>query len=100
MIQAPTLPRNETGIEAVTGILKQRFGEKLQTGQAIREQHGHLLNDPGCITGLSDRCWHSCDSSVFGDEGLQVQSALSDDSQTLFQFMLIFASCSRCDLLQ
>ncbi|MEX0283725.1 MAG: FAD-binding oxidoreductase [Paracoccaceae bacterium] len=41
MIQAQTLPRNETGIEAAIGILKQRFGEKLQTGQSIREQHGH-----------------------------------------------------------
>ncbi len=41
MIQAPTLPRNETGIEAALGILKQRFGEKFQTGQSIREQHGH-----------------------------------------------------------
>lgn len=36
-----TLPRNEDGIAAVTGILKQRFGERFQTGQAIREQHGH-----------------------------------------------------------
>ncbi|MEM8577146.1 MAG: FAD-linked oxidase C-terminal domain-containing protein [Pseudomonadota bacterium] len=35
------LPRNETGIAAVLGILKQRFGERLQTGQAIRDQHGH-----------------------------------------------------------
>ncbi|WP_298839402.1 FAD-linked oxidase C-terminal domain-containing protein [uncultured Roseobacter sp.] len=36
-----SLPRNETGIETVTGILKQSFGERLQTGQSIREQHGH-----------------------------------------------------------
>lgn len=35
------LPRNEDGIGAVTGILKQRLGERLQTGQAIRDQHGH-----------------------------------------------------------
>ena len=41
MAQAIDLPRNETGIETVLGILKQRFGEKFQTGQAIREQHGH-----------------------------------------------------------
>lgn len=33
--------RNEEGIAAVVGILKQRFGERLQTGQAMREQHGH-----------------------------------------------------------
>ncbi|MBN9044745.1 MAG: FAD-binding protein [Rhizobiales bacterium] len=35
------LERNERGIAAVTGILKQRFGERAQTGQAMREQHGH-----------------------------------------------------------
>ncbi|THF59613.1 FAD-binding oxidoreductase [Ollibium composti] len=33
--------RNEEGIAAVLGILKQRFGERFQTGQAIREQHAH-----------------------------------------------------------
>lgn len=33
--------RNEPGIAVVLGILKQRFGERFQTGQAIREQHGH-----------------------------------------------------------
>ena len=33
--------RNESGIAAALGILKQRFGERFQTGQAIREQHGH-----------------------------------------------------------
>jgi D-lactate dehydrogenase (cytochrome) len=33
--------RNESGIAAALGILKQRFGERLQTGQAIRAQHGH-----------------------------------------------------------
>jgi len=36
--------RNEAGIAAVLGILKQRFGERLQTGQAIREQHGHTTS--------------------------------------------------------
>ncbi|HWT62572.1 MAG TPA: FAD-linked oxidase C-terminal domain-containing protein [Ochrobactrum sp.] len=35
------LPRNEEGIAAAVAILKQRFGERAQTGQAIREQHGH-----------------------------------------------------------
>lgn len=33
--------RNEEGIAAVLGILKQQLGERLQTGQAIREQHAH-----------------------------------------------------------
>ena len=33
--------RNEAGIAAALGILKQRFGERFQTGQAIRSQHGH-----------------------------------------------------------
>lgn len=41
MVQATALPRNEAGIEAAIGILKQRFGGRLQTGEAIREQHGH-----------------------------------------------------------
>lgn len=35
------LLRNEEGIAAAVAILKQRFGERAQTGQAIREQHGH-----------------------------------------------------------
>jgi len=41
MVQATALPRNETGIETVVGILKQRLGDRCQTGAAIREQHGH-----------------------------------------------------------
>ena len=41
MVHHATLPRNETGIETVLGVLKQRFGERFQTGQAMREQHGH-----------------------------------------------------------
>ena len=41
MGQATDLPRNEAGIAAALGILKQRFGEKFQTGQSVREQHGH-----------------------------------------------------------
>ncbi|MGE0502966.1 MAG: FAD-binding oxidoreductase [Rhizobiaceae bacterium] len=36
-----TVPRNEQGIAAVLGILKQRFGERFQTNQSVREQHGH-----------------------------------------------------------
>lgn len=33
--------RNEAGISAVLGILKQSFGERFQTGQSFREQHAH-----------------------------------------------------------
>jgi D-lactate dehydrogenase (cytochrome) len=36
-----SVERNEEGILAVLGILKQRFGERFQTGQAIRAQHAH-----------------------------------------------------------
>ncbi|KXF91990.1 FAD-binding oxidoreductase [Phaeobacter inhibens] len=50
MVQATALPRNEAGINAAIDVLKQRFGERLQTGQAIREQHGHtttwITNQP------------------------------------------------------
>ena len=38
-LQAVT--RNEAGIAAVQKILAQRFGERFQTGQAIRIQHSH-----------------------------------------------------------
>ena len=34
-------PRNEEGIAAAVGILKQRFGDRLSTGQSLREQHAH-----------------------------------------------------------
>jgi D-lactate dehydrogenase (cytochrome) len=33
--------RNEDGIAAVIAALKERFGERLQTGHSHREQHGH-----------------------------------------------------------
>ncbi|AUQ65487.1 FAD-binding oxidoreductase [Phaeobacter inhibens] len=50
MVQATALPRNEAGINAAIDVLKQRFGEQLQAGQAIREQHGHtttwITNQP------------------------------------------------------
>lgn len=36
-----TLPRNDSGISTVIDVLKQRFGEKLQTSQSLREQHSH-----------------------------------------------------------
>lgn len=35
------LQRNESGIEAALGILKQRFGEQFQSGHSLREQHAH-----------------------------------------------------------
>ncbi len=41
MVQAVALPRNEDGISTVLGVLKQQFGDRFQTGQAIRDQHGH-----------------------------------------------------------
>lgn len=41
MGQAASLPRNEDGITTALGVLKQRFGERFQTGAAIRAQHGH-----------------------------------------------------------
>ena len=37
----PVLSRNEEGIATALGILKQRFGERLQTGRSVRDQHGH-----------------------------------------------------------
>ncbi|PJI42907.1 MAG: FAD-binding oxidoreductase [Rhizobium sp.] len=36
--------RNEEGITAVLGILKQGFGERFQTGQSFREQHSHTTS--------------------------------------------------------
>ncbi|MDN2567522.1 FAD-binding protein [Aquibium sp. A9E412] len=33
--------RNEEGIAAALGVLKQRFGERLQSGASVREQHAH-----------------------------------------------------------
>ena len=41
MVQAVALPRNEDGIAIVLGVLKQQFGDRFQTSQAIRDQHGH-----------------------------------------------------------
>jgi len=43
MVQANALPRNEEGIAAAVGILKQRFGDRFQTGASIREQHAHTM---------------------------------------------------------
>lgn len=41
MVQATSLPRNEAGIAAAIETLTQQFGDRLQMGQSIREQHGH-----------------------------------------------------------
>ncbi len=38
---AVDLPRNEEGIAAALGVLKQQFGEAFHSGQSMREQHGH-----------------------------------------------------------
>ncbi|MBN9070972.1 MAG: FAD-binding protein [Rhizobiales bacterium] len=36
--------RNEAGIQSVLGILKQRFGERFQTGHDVRVQHAHTTS--------------------------------------------------------
>ena len=41
MTKIAELPRNEAGIAAALDELAKAFGERLLTGQAIREQHGH-----------------------------------------------------------
>ena len=50
MVQVTGMARNEEGIGAVLGILKQQFADRFQTGQAIREQHAHtttwITNQP------------------------------------------------------
>ncbi|MEL6299748.1 MAG: FAD-linked oxidase C-terminal domain-containing protein [Pseudomonadota bacterium] len=43
MEPAGALQRNADGISTAIDILKQRFGDRLQTGEAIRRQHGHTL---------------------------------------------------------
>jgi len=44
------MQRNEAGIATALDVLRQRFGPRLETGQAMREQHGHtttwLRNQP------------------------------------------------------
>lgn len=41
MADGSALTRNDAGIAAALGVLKQQFGERFQTGTSIREQHGH-----------------------------------------------------------
>lgn len=33
--------RNEDGLKSAISVLQQRFGERFQTGEAIRAQHAH-----------------------------------------------------------
>ncbi len=35
------LQRNDAGITTVIGVLKQQFGDRLQTSKSLREQHSH-----------------------------------------------------------
>ncbi|TCD15209.1 FAD-binding oxidoreductase [Oricola cellulosilytica] len=37
------MARNETGIALALDILKQRFGERFATGDALRQQHAHTM---------------------------------------------------------
>jgi len=50
MAHLAALPRNESGIATALDVLRQRLGLRLETGQALREQHGHtttwLVNQP------------------------------------------------------
>ena len=50
MATITALPRKEDAIATVVPFLKQRLGDRLQTGAAIREQHGNtttwILNQP------------------------------------------------------
>ncbi len=41
MSKVTVLTRNEDGIAAALGVLKQQFGEAVSTSQSLREQHGH-----------------------------------------------------------
>lgn len=54
------LPRNAAGIETAVGVLQQRFGPRLETGQALREQHGHtttwLRNQPPDAVVFPETC--------------------------------------------
>ena len=38
------IERNEAGIAAVLGILKQRFGERFQTNADVRQVHSHTTS--------------------------------------------------------
>jgi D-lactate dehydrogenase (cytochrome) len=44
MAVAAAMERNDSGITLSIAVLKQRFGERLSVGQALREQHGHTTS--------------------------------------------------------
>lgn len=50
MATQDNLPRNDEGIATALGVLTQAYGPRVETGQALREQHGHtttwLRNQP------------------------------------------------------
>jgi D-lactate dehydrogenase (cytochrome) len=72
--------RNEAGIEAVLGILRQRYSDRFQTGQAIREQHGHTTT---YIPGQAP------DGVFFGEAAEEVQEVVricSDHSVPVIPF--------------
>lgn len=41
MADIKALPRNESGIASAIAVLKQQFGERLQQGKSLLEQHAH-----------------------------------------------------------
>lgn len=43
MADGQDLTRNEAGIDAALARLQQRFGARVETGAAMREQHGHTV---------------------------------------------------------
>jgi len=59
--------RNEEGIAAVLGILKQQFGERFQTGMSLREQHAHTT------TYIPNQ---APDGVVFPESGEEVQATV------------------------
>ncbi len=59
--------RNESGISAALGILKQRFGERFHTASALREQHAHTTS---YIPGQAP------DAVVFPDAADEVQDVV------------------------
>ncbi|MEP3785717.1 FAD-linked oxidase C-terminal domain-containing protein [Ascidiaceihabitans sp.] len=65
MAKVTELKRNEDGIATVLGVLKQQFGDRFQTGDAICEQHGHTT------TWLKNQ---SPDGVVFASSRDEVQS--------------------------
>lgn len=76
MAKITELPLNEDGIATVLGVLKQQFGDRFQTGQSIREQHGHTT------TWLTNQ---SPDGVVFArskDEGDSHRQHLRDPQST------------------